>query len=244
MKLFICLLLCLTDAVFAQTADSLKTKKWAVGVTGSPDYCYQIPYTSKVSSGYTGTDTKANNGITAGFNVVYKVSKRIGIEIAVLYSTKGIVAHMPPWITPGGTYDPSIPNGGGSTMEPEKRTAYKYQYLEVPLKINCYILNRRFKVFPSLGVSANLFLGKKTATTVLDNAEIRKTTISHSYNSKNIPVVDAALLVGIGFSYDINRNVFIKLEPSYRQFLRPLVDAPVSGYLYSVGMNTGIYLRF
>jgi len=244
MKLFICLFLFLTNMITAQDTDSLKTKKWAIGITGSPDYCYRIPYASKMSSGYITTDTKGGRGLTAGVNVLYKASQRMGIEMAVLYSTKGLVANMTEWITPGGTYDPSIPNSGGSTVELEKRMAYKYQYLEVPLKINYYVLNKRFKVFPSVGVSANLFLGKKTATTILNNSDITKTTISHSYNNRNIPAVEAALLIGLGLSYDMSKNIFIKLEPSYRQFIRPLVDPPVSGYLYSVGMNTGIYMRF
>lgn len=244
MKKSILVFVSLINILYAQTSDSLKTKRWAIGITGSPDYCNQISNGAKVQTGYLKNETKAKLGFTAGVNVLYKVTQRMGIETGILYSTKGIFVRTPAWVTPGGTYDPTIPNSGLNTIEPEKQNVYTYQYLEIPLKMNYYVLNNKFKMFPSMGISANVFLGKKTSTNILDNAEIRKTQISHSYNNKNIPALDAALIIGLGLSYDLNKNLFFKFEPSYRQFIRQMIDYPVNGYLYSIGMNAGIYIRF
>ncbi|MBC7695866.1 MAG: PorT family protein [Burkholderiales bacterium] len=244
MKIFIVVLLSLINILCAQTSDSLKIKKWAIGITGSPDYCNQISSGSKMQMGYVKSEAKAKLGLTAGVNVLYIVSQRIAVEAAALFSSKGIFVHTPSWATSGGTYDPTIPNSGLSTIEFEKQSMYTYQYLEIPLKMNYYVLNNKFKMFPSIGISANVFLGKKTSTNVLDNAEIRKTQISHSYNNKNIPALDAALIIGLGLSYELNKSLFLKFEPSYRQFIRKMVDYPVNGYLYSFGMNAGIYIRF
>ena len=44
-------------------------------------------------------------------------------------------------------------------------------------------------------------------------------------------------------SYDISEKMFFKFEPTYKQFIRPLVDLPVSGYMYSLGANFGLYLK-
>lgn len=235
------------SALFSQNSDSLKTKRWAIGLSYSPDYCFRVPYTSKIM----GTSTNSENakwGCTAGINILYKFTKKLSIEAAILYSTKGEKIHTPSfsWYTPGGVYDPAIPNSGqgGYTITPEKRIRYTYQYLEIPLKINWYIVNKKFKIFPGVGCSANLFIGKKTTTTFLyDDGHSEKET-SRDFNINNIPKVDVAILASVGMSYDVSKNIFIKLEPCYRAFIRPIVDAQVSGYFYSAGLNAGIYSRF
>lgn len=207
-----------------------------------------MPYTDGKSVPKSTSTEKAKLGITIGVNALYKINKRLSIETAILYSTKGEKTHTPSfsWQTPGGVYDPTIPNynGSGYVTSPERNNTYTYQYLEIPLKVNWYVMNKRFKLFPGIGCSANMFLGKKTRTTFLYEDGRTEKEISHDYNSGNIPKLDLAILASVGFSYDISKNIFIKLEPSYRQFIRPTIDAPVSGYFYSVGLNMGIYFRF
>jgi opacity protein-like surface antigen len=106
-----------------------------------------------------------------------------------------------------------------------------------------YVINKRFKVFPSIGCSANIFTGKTTKTKyILADSSPIKTT--QNFQRKNIPSTEFALLLGVGLSYDINKNIFVKLEPSYRTFIRPLIDGPVSGTLYSIGANAGVYFNF
>lgn len=248
MRLLIVPALLLCGILSAQTPDSLKTKKWAIGITYSPDFCFRQKYASRTAL-YSGEKEKPKAGMTAGVNFLYKLMDRIGIETGLLYSTKGEKVYSPSvnWVTPdgNGTYDPSIPNySGGITYKPAKsNSTYTYQYLEVPLKISWYAINDKLKLFPSLGVSANVFLGKKTVTEYeFDEGGSEKTT-SKKFDSRNIPVVDMALLVGVGLSYDVSKNIFIKAEPAYRQFFRPLVDRPISGRFYSFGLNAGVYFR-
>lgn len=250
MRLLIFSALFFSGFLYAQTPDSLKTKKWALGLTYSPDFCYRINYTSRMSiySG-SGETEKPKAGMTAGVNFLYKLLDRIGIETGILYSTKGEKIYSPSvnWITPDGnsTYDPSIPNytPGPTYKSAERKSVYTYKYLEVPLKINWYAVNNKFKVYPNLGVSANIFLGKKTVSDYhFDEGGSEKTT-SKTYDAKNIPAVDMAVLVGVGLSYDVSQNLFIKAEPAYRQFVRPLVDRPISGRFYSFGLNAGVYFR-
>ena len=245
MRLLIFIIAFSSTSLFAGTPDSLKTKKWAVGITYSPDFCYRVAYKGKTEAFSTNSE-KGKIGFTAGVNLLYRLMDKIGIEFGVLYSTKGQKVNTVAWDSPnGGYYDPAIPNYDeqGTMVEPEKHITYTYKYIEIPLKVNVYVINKRLKVFPSIGCSANIFTGKTTKTKyILADSSPIKTT--QNFQRKNIPSTEFALLLGVGLSYDINKNIFVKLEPSYRTFIRPLVDGPVSGTLYSIGANAGVYLNF
>ncbi len=86
-------------------------------------------------------------------------------------------------------------------------------------------------------------MGKKTQT-IYKDSEGSKNETTKAYESKNIPTTEFALLFGVGMSYDINKRIFVKLEPSYRTYVRPLVDSSVSGTMYSIGANAGLYFNF
>ncbi len=248
MRLLIVPALILCGILSAQTPDSLKTKKWAIGLTYSPDFCFRQKYTSRMSL-YGNETEKPKAGMTAGVNFLYKLMDRVGIETGILYSTKGEKVYNPSinWVTPdgNGTYDPSIPdyNKGFVYKSAKSKSTYTYQYLEVPLKVSWYAINNKLKLFPSLGVSANVFIGKRTVTEYTFDEGGSEKNVSKVYDNRNIPVVDLAVLAGIGVSYDVSKNIFIKAEPAYRQFVRPLVDRPISGRFYSFGLNAGLYFR-
>ena len=238
--------------LFSQITDSTKRSKFAFGITASSDYCDGFRYTEPTANGtiiYYNYITKAKFGFSTGLNFQYNFCKRIGAELSLLYSTKGEKVEIPTsnWITPNGTYDPSIPNSyyqNGSYYSPKHNSIYTYQFLEVPLKLNIYIFNKRFKLFPSIGASANLFIGKKTQTTYFYNDGSTQTETSHNFNSRYIPKINVALIAGIGCSYDISEHLFLKLEPNFRCFIIPINELPVSSYLYSLGCNAGLYYRF
>jgi opacity protein-like surface antigen len=239
MRLLILSALLCSGFLYAQTPDSLKTKKWSIGLIYSPDFCFRQKYTSRMSL-YNNETEKPKAGMTAGISFLYLLMDRIGIETGLLYSTKGEKVYSSSsssgnWVTPDGTTVVVKPT--------ENKSSYTYQYLEVPLKINWYAINNKLKLFPSLGVSANVFIGKKTVSEYrIEDGGPEKST-SKKYDSRNIPAVDMALLVGVGLSYDVNKNIFVQAEPAYRQFVRPLVDSPISGRFYSFGLNAGVYFR-
>ncbi|MES2762734.1 MAG: outer membrane beta-barrel protein [Bacteroidota bacterium] len=231
MRLLIFTLLFSSGMLLATTPDSLKTKKWAVGLSYSPDFCFRTPYAKASEKGSSNMTEKGKMGFTTGINLRYQLLEKIGVEFGALYSTKGqkTLAGSFSWLTPTEGY----------VTEPEKTITYTYQYLEIPLKVNVYLINTKLKIFPSIGCSVNIFMGKKTTVT----SEGSKET-STAFEQQNIPKTELAVLAGVGISYDISDKLFVKIEPSFRSFIRPLVDFPVSGTFYSVGANTGIYLKF
>jgi opacity protein-like surface antigen len=233
--------------ILAQQPEIKKPKKWAVGLSYSPDFCYRVSYEKSSASALSNIDEKGKLGYTAGANVLYQLLDKVGIEFGVLYSTKGQKNIVPAnsWRGTAVYYDPSLPNYNqvGSSSA-DRKMNYSYQYLEIPLKINVHLINSRLKVYPSIGCSANIFMGKKTTTTFMFEDGHKEKKVSREYERKNIPSSEFALLLGVGVSYDLNQKLFLKLEPSFRTFIRPLVDSPISGTLYSIGANAGVYMRF
>ena len=56
MRLLIFIIAFSSTSLFAGTPDSLKTKKWAVGITYSPDFCYRVAYKGKTEAFSTNSD--------------------------------------------------------------------------------------------------------------------------------------------------------------------------------------------
>ena len=224
----IILFLILTQSIYvtSQTMDSIKPSKLSVGVNFSPDYCYRLIYNDQFGYTASNINNQAKIAYTAGLNIKYKLTKYLNIETGILFSDKGQKASMssPFWITPDGKIQPSS----------NVKSTYHYYYIDIPLKANMYILNKKIKIYFSAGISTNVFLGKKTKSIYTYSDGSNETILSKSYNSKNIPSVELAFLLGLGISYNVTNKIFICLEPTYKQFIRPLVDYPVSGYLYSI----------
>lgn len=238
-----------TCVALAQQPTTEKPKKWAIGLSYSPDFCYRTSYEKSSLSALSNIDEKGKLGFTAGANILYQLLDQVGIEFGILYNTKGEKMHAEAfsWNAGSMNYDPSLPNNGlnGNIITPERKINFSYQYLEIPLKVNVYLFNKnKLKLFPSIGCSANIFMGKKTATTFIFDDGHKEKSVSREYDRKNIPGSEFALLVGVGASYDLSERLFVKLEPSFRTFIRPLVDSPISGTFYSLGANAGIYLKF
>lgn len=242
MRLLIFTFTLITATVFATTPDSLKQKKWAIGLTYSPDFCYRVSYEKSSFLALANIKESPKYGFTSGVNILYQLLDRVGVEFGVLYNNKGEKMYSnssssSTWTTPDGT--------SASYAIKETKSTLAYQYLEIPLKINVNLVNKnKLKLFPSLGCSMNVFMGKNTTTTFIYDDGHKEKNVSHEYEPKNIPTSEFSLLVGVGVSYDLNQRLFLKLEPSFRTFIRPLVDSPVSGTLYSVGANAGIYMKF
>lgn len=238
MRLFLLLIAINTNLLIAygQKSDTLKSKKWAIGISASPDLCYRIPYGYYKYHPGSGVSENYKQGFCGGISLQYNFAKKFGAEVSLFYSTKGEKYHYDSFVW-------DTPPYGTVYRTPERIVTITYKYIEIPIKINYYILNKRLKIFPSLGISTNLFIGKKTHTTYFYETTTTTET-SKKYSINNIPVVEMAACGGLGLSYDITKKFCIKLEPNYRCFIRPLQDSPVYGYLYSIGCNVGFYYRF
>lgn len=108
MRFFALLLIFSSCVGIAQQSDTEKPKKWAVGLSYSPDYCYRVSYEKSSASALSNIEEKGKLGFTAGANVLYQLLDKVGIEFGVLYSTKGQRNIVPAnsWLGTAVYYDP------------------------------------------------------------------------------------------------------------------------------------------
>jgi hypothetical protein len=96
------------------------------------------------------------------------------------------------------------------------------------------------KFFVSGGLSTNLFLFQKTTSRLeyLDG-----NTMTNNSTSDGLSRINLAVLAGFGINYELTNRLTFRIEPTYRRSLNSIINAPIKGYLYSLGMNTGLYLK-
>jgi len=225
---------------YSQKADSIRTKKFYFGLTFSPDYCYRTLKSDNSKSSMFITDYRDTTeipkiGFTTGLNLIMEISKRIAIETGLLFSDKGekTKAISKKWIS----------NSGQSlTSLPSKVTAnFKYYYLDIPIKVNYYLKTEKLKLYVTAGISPNIFLVERSILIYEynDGRISRNTTFGNNGFSR----VNLAFIAGLGCSYDVTQKIFLKIEPTFRHSITSINNTPIKGYLYSAGLNTGLYFK-
>jgi hypothetical protein len=196
--------------------------KFQIGLSVSPDYSfttnhnyYEIP---KV-------------GLTAGLNAVYQFNKRVGLETGLHYSNKGFQTKMIDlfYFEP----EPTSPN--------QAKFIYNYDFIDIPLKANFSIGNKKTRFFTSVGVTMNIFL-KETQTNIYAYGDrTEKETINPTDNS--IRKVNLSPSLSFGIDYTFNDNSYIRIDPTFRCAMFKLVDGGAPGNLISTGLNFSYFFR-
>ena len=213
--------------------DSTKTGKFEIGISFSPDYSYRTLKTD--ASNQLIKDTRdtlesAKFGYSAGINVAYHFNKKLVIEAGLLFSDKGEKTKKVAFV--------DVPQGQDPIYYSYK---YNYYYLDIPLKADYYILTGKLKLYVTAGVSGNIFLIQKTTELQgHNNSDYQKTTSTFNpgFNRLNI-----AVIAGAGINLKMSDKLNLKLEPIYRRSITSVINAPVKTYLYSAGINIGIYYK-
>ena len=216
-----------------KSVDSTKNRKWEIGFSFSPDYSYRtLKSDADNQSLKEMRDTLEipKFGFTTGINVVYHFNDRIVLETGLLFSDKGEK-----------TKKTSFENVPSSQLPIYYTYKYHYLYLDIPLKVDYYLLTGKLKLFVTAGVSGNIFINQKT--TLLqghDNGDIQKntTTFNPGFNRFNL-----AMIAGLGINYKLSSRMNLKVEPVYRRSLTSIANTPIKSYLYSTGLNMGISFK-
>jgi hypothetical protein len=232
------LLLLTSCRLFGQDKESSTPdlKRVLIGFNVSPNICYR---TLKVNDGSllsAGIVMSRNEnetvklGYSAGLNMCLNVKRSFGIEAGIQYSNTGFRSKM--MILNPLQPDPFVPN--------KAKSIYNFHYVDIPIKANFTTDEGKIRVFTSLGLTANFFI-KETVTRVLvfcDHTD-RKTGLtseSDSYNKLNFSPT-----MSVGIDYRINEKMNLRIEPTFRYGVLKIIDTPVTGYLYSGGINVVYY---
>jgi len=74
-----------------------------------------------------------------------------------------------------------------------------------------------------------------------DNGE-EKT--QNSENALSARAINILMLAGLGVEYSIFDKISLHLEPIYRRSLTSINSDPMKFYLWSIGVNAGMYYRY
>jgi len=234
-KLLISLFALLPLISFCQNYDAPNTNKIAIGLTYSPDYCYR---NIKTDTSYQWLAEWRNDleipkyGYTTGLNLALNFNKRFALELGILFSNKGEKTKKYDML--GNQPDPDLPTN--------ITFIYHLLYLDIPIKVNYFILTQRTKLFILAGLSPSVFLTQKiTSIAEYSDGSIKTNT---SPGASGFSKINLTFIAGFGVSYDLTKIITLKIEPTYRRSITPIFDALVKEYLYSMGLNTGFFFNF
>mgnify|MGYP003345132645 CR=1 FL=1 len=117
-----------------------------------------------------------------------------------------------------------------------------YYYLTIPVKANYYLFNSgKLKFYIDAGIGANIFVGEKTVALNTSSNNTNKTINS---NNSGINNINWTFEGGCGINYNFNEKSGVKIEPIYRRSLSAATNTPIKEYLYSGGLNIGLFTTF
>ena len=227
--------------LLCQLSGFSKAKKFALGLVYSPDYCYRVTTSDpsfKPAPVYYNSIENPKIGFTAGLNFLWKLNTKFSVEAGVMYSDKG-------YQTKTLQLSEDLPRNYPEPLPGDQSTAsfvYHYRFMDVPLKVSYYILNKEVKLFLSGGLSGNFFLGETDTYSMTyrdGHSASGNTTPATTFSMLNLSIV-----AGFGISFHISKKLLVRIEPIYRQGITPFSDSPLKDYLYSAVLNTGLYYRF
>lgn len=218
---------------YSKPSDSTRTKRIEIGITYSPNYCYRklkADASSKWISDIRDTMEIAKFGYSAGINLVYKIKNNFSLESGILFSDKGEK-----------TKEYLLGNSSSGKLPINNTDIHHYMYLDIPVKANYYILTGKLKLFVTAGVSANIFLIQKN-TSILgysDRASEKQTSKINSGLSK----INLSFIAGLGIDCPVTKKINFKIQPIYSRSINSIINTPIKSYLYSAGLNIGIYFK-
>ena len=232
------LLTLLPLTTLSQSTDTITSRRFFIGLTFSPDYCYR----TLTQNDETITDEQWNNAkniedsidipkfsYTTGITFGYQINKRFGIETGILYSNKGYRT-----VSIATIYDFSKP--------PENaRHIINYSYLDIPLKANLTFLDKKLQLLLGIGTTLNILI-KTTVKTIpdspTDDFPLQTTDIDYEYNKINLSPT-----ANIGLIYNINNRMSLRTEPTFRYSVLNIDDKSYKAtHFWSVGLNIGFYV--
>ncbi|MCW8898382.1 MAG: PorT family protein [Flavobacteriales bacterium] len=242
--LFLVAMLLTFHTSYGQEQDSIPTKKskFSIGIAVSPEMGYRsFSPTSKgekndflmnVSKPMLDSLESPKFCYSFGIYSTYQLSKRFSLELGIYYANKGYKA------------DDIIFTTVFYPEETEKGSIfYNYRYIDVPLNVNFYIINRKVKLFLSAGLTANILINQKNIVKI-DNFD------TSFYNDRkptrnDIAPFNMAFNGSLGLEYELSQHFNLRLQPHYQQFLTAIQESEFATLkLYNYGIRLGTSYHF
>jgi hypothetical protein len=244
-QLLVALSMMISIRSFCKGGDTLKRNltRIQLGAIYSPEYTYRIldhPANvawTKINWAWIEENRKEESaiyGFATGTSLKILLSKHVALETGVCYSQKGYQLKNV-ILLPGDTPYP-VP----SLIGDFKST---YKFIEIPLKVNYKFGSKKIDYFISAGFATAIFMEEKYEERI--RSQDNKETYNHYNYEKDFTKVDVAAVLGFGVNYHVTKKIALMIEPSYTQFITPLMwKTKDNDYLYALGAGLGVYYTF
>ncbi len=224
-----------------------KNKRVYLGANFSPDYCFRTllnndgsALSSTIISQYNTTD-RPKFGYTSGINLGYTLTKHISLEAGIQYSNKGFQTKQTTL-----TFGDMIDRRRGfvyntTSLYTSGKIVYRYNYLDVPLKVNFVFGKKKLHLISSVGIATNILMSATNTFVGVDSTgkSIKNSSVTTStYNRINL-----SPMVSCGIEYVINTKMFFRIEPTFRYAILRASDTPVTEHLWNAGLNVSYYFK-
>ncbi len=214
--------------------------KIALGISFSPDYSYRLLNATDTMSdmilGYRDTTDLPKFGYIVGTRLFWHFRKRFSLETGLLFSDKGDktkpISNFYPIVD-----DPLLLNVKSVSIN------YHEYFIDIPVKINYKLIDRKCSLFVSAGLAANIYLTTTNTSEILfkDGTTEKNRSSRHDESYRMISISG---LIGLGIDYKLSSHFTARAEPTFRHSLMPVTNSNLEAYFYSVGLNCGVYYSF
>lgn len=216
-----------------------------IGINYSVDYSFRYLKTDDNSEALMQEIIRNRNemekpivGFNAGFMFLHQFRKGLILEGGIQYSSFG---EKIPKIY---TTSPQNPEVAG-----EASIFNHYDYLSVPIKIGYgFQIGKRITLTAATGLSTQYFMVWRERSSLKYNdgstQEIKQNYTKYPYSNTKFTQFTFASVSSIGVDIQLTNSFSLKLEPTARFFLNPMMDAPIREKLYSYGINTTFFYTF
>lgn len=213
-----------------------KVNNWTLSAGVAPVFTSQ-----KQGGNYTlSQNTTAENSISEALMVGYKINKRIVVKSGVIYNqlrqvTKN-VEYSPTTLTSGMLVRTSQATPSGnvnfkkgialnsengfssfnaslSGYQPELKQ--EFGYIEIPVQATYKIINHKFNMGVTGGISANILVGNKAG--LFENGQR-----VNSGETANLRDVTYSGAMGLELGYDLGNRITLTVEPRVKHFINSL----------------------
>jgi len=236
----VCVIVLWTD-VFGQDSSYVRPpapfRRFQIGVNFSPDLAYRtLTRNNEYSATITLLDRRNAQeipkfGYTAGMVMGVNLRRGFGIEIGLQYSNKGF---------------------GSETIEvrPSYQNNYTYdyhftstfEYIDLPVRVTLRSPQKKVRFIASVGFVTNFLLSASAEETFdyLNGVVVsRSMPDNNDYNKVNF-----SPMLSMGLEVTLFNGAFVRVEPTYRYGVIPIIERDLSGYLWNAGLNVGVYYSF
>ncbi len=214
---------------FSQTLDTTYKRKLSIGFTISPDLCYRIMLSDNSDLVKQRNETDNSKiGFTSGLRLMYNINGRWAIESGILFSKKGF----------NSVFDMISMNG----EEFVRKYFFDYYYIDLPIKMNCFLTLQRLNFYITFGTTINFFIDSNTK--IIIESSDGSTREESPMGDPDYNILTISPVIGFGFDYYFSRRINMRIEPSYSQSIIPVLNGNIDTFLLSFCINAGIFYNF